>query len=748
MQLTRPLIAFAFLAEKFEQTGDIAQGLMPLFAPIIREHEGKEFSASSFATGISEYYGIKVHPWAVEDWLGRLEKEGLVEKIGITSGVFSYRYVKSPDESKPIDERDIRGLLDAFLAHANKKLTDHGLSIPKETIEKGFVDRLVRMEFLNIILKPDTAKELPTYSTSTLRLPKSPEEALERERQDREARLDFLCADFILNTSNENLQLFEMLLQIACGALVAEVILDFQVPAQKVELKSLTIYLDAPFIMDLLDLSYAENVKYSGELFRQLKETAARVAVFPHSLDEIRGAIKAPLDRFEHGEPVTGPTGTRLHSSAFRAYARSILGGREPEMKSLGIDIAGTSTFKSAQSLQSFAETEEEELSQRIGFYENASAKLRDAGSIANIIRLRQRADIPMQNLAASRAIFLTRNSRLANLSATFLIGRGVIGERSVPPCITDRYMAGLLWISQGGKGKELSRYRLLANCASAVSPRRDVLKRMHGFLSQVDEVKARHFQALMTNNKAAHYLMSKALGDATLVTKDNFEDVYEEVQRIAAEKVTKEKDQEIEKLHVEYGQIVKTKEEELQSTKNALQTKLSQTDMDAAQAVQKAQNEAYTADEERLKTQLQVREEQRRADALKQKVESLQAEVDRKNRHSLLLAVRDAKKAQLFAQLKVTAWFVVISVVLACITMFAPIFFGQKSLGTTLALFLTIALGGVFTALQFWVFPERLFGAYVTRQRDATLVRKARELEVADIVDSYRINWDLGTIE
>jgi len=738
MVLSRPLIAFAFLAEKFEETGDLAQGLMPLFAPIISKHEGQEFSAEDFSEDVSNYYGIRVHPWAVQDWLSRLERERYVEKVSLAGGLYSYRYLKSPVDVKTIEETDVTKLLEVFCKHAQKRFEVQGIAISKATLEQGFFDRLVSMDFLSIVLKPEAPKEPPKYTKDTLRLPVSTVQDEDRHRQEQEAQIDYVCADFILTTSVENPGLFEILVQITCGALVAEVILDFQVPAKKVEFKNLTVYLDAPFIMDLLDLSYPENVRYSGELFKQLKDTSARISVFPHSIEEMRGAIKAPLDRFERGELATGPTGSRLRSSTFRAYARSVISSVEADVKDLGISIANTSHLKSPQSRQFFTSLEEEDLSQSIGHYENVTARQRDAGSIGNVIRLRQRADVPMHNISACRAIFLTRNSRLAQKSTDFLIGKGVIGNRSVPPCIHDRYMAGLLWITQGGKGKELSRQRLLANCASAISPRQDVVKRMHSFLSELDERKARHFQALMTNSKAAHYLMNRALGDAGLITRENVAEVYEEVERIAAEKVTVEKNAEIEKLHIDYKEIVRAKDQELSKSK---------TELDANVAVKRAQEDAYAASEDAFASQLLAKKEKKRADELATTLGEVLAERERTNRLAIEQAVSFARNVQLRAQIHVAIGIGLLSIVLGLAANYAPIIFGQESLGTNLTVLVSIGMTGLLTAVQFWVFPEQLFGQYVTRKRDEALFRKARELNVADLLESYSVEWSKGTV-
>jgi hypothetical protein len=488
-------------------------------------------------------------------------------------------------------------------------------------------------------------------------------------------------------------------------------------------------------------------VKYSGELYKQLKDTGARISVFLHSIDEIRGAIRAPLERFERGESATGPTGARLRSSAFRAYARSIVGSLEAEIKGLGISIAGTSSLGSPQSRQYFTQDEEEELSRNIGHYENVAARLRDAGSIANIIRLRQRADIPMHNFAACRAIFLTRNARLAEMSSGFLFALNVVGKRGVPPCIHDRYMAGLLWIVYGGKGKELSRQRLLANCASAIGPRQDVIKRMHGFLSDLDEGKARHFQALMTNNKAAHYLMSKALGDARLITKQNVTEIYEEVEQIAGEKVAREKDTEIKTLHAQHEALVKAKDDELGRTRVELEKRLAQSTNDSNQAIRTALEEVYSAREEALAAQIAARSEKQRADDFARQVATLMKERERTNLLALERAVGFARGIRRRAQREVLAGIVLASIVLGIASSFAPLLFSEQNLGVYLTTLVCIFLSSALSAVQFWIFPEHLFGAYVVRKRDAALFRKARELNVSDLLDSYEIEWTSGSV-
>jgi transcriptional antiterminator Rof (Rho-off) len=109
---------------------------------------------------------------------------------------------------------------------------------------------------------------------------------------------------------------------------------------------------------------------------------------------------------------------------------------------------------------------------------------------------------------------------------------------------VTNRYLAGLCWLISGGKSTQSpTTARLLSNCAAALQLRPEISLRTKRFLKDIDPEMAAHFEALMTNERAAQYLAEVTFNDPNLVTANNVEDIYAEVQRRAAEKVSSEKD-------------------------------------------------------------------------------------------------------------------------------------------------------------------------------------------------------------
>ena len=83
----RPLIAFAYLAEKFQQGGDIVSGLIPLLQPITSKLQGKRFEAAALSELIAKYYDLDIHPYALEGIAPRMEKEKLIKCINHSASV-------------------------------------------------------------------------------------------------------------------------------------------------------------------------------------------------------------------------------------------------------------------------------------------------------------------------------------------------------------------------------------------------------------------------------------------------------------------------------------------------------------------------------------------------------------------------------------------------------------------------------------------------------------------------------------
>ena len=75
------LVAFAVIANDFEQSGDISSGISKVFAPILSANTGQLFNPENFRERVKEKLDIVMHPYAVEYFAGVLAKQGYLGNL-------------------------------------------------------------------------------------------------------------------------------------------------------------------------------------------------------------------------------------------------------------------------------------------------------------------------------------------------------------------------------------------------------------------------------------------------------------------------------------------------------------------------------------------------------------------------------------------------------------------------------------------------------------------------------------------
>lgn len=529
----RSLIAYAFLAQATRGKGELISGLAPIFKPIARLHAGERFDSNEFSKNVEKIYGLRVHPWAVEDIAPRLEKAGLLVRVRHSDKVHEYSYAEISEEFDSVTEEDIRQVIHRFLEFAKPILRQNNLPVDERALEDGFLAQLVDMNFVSILLKPDRSNE-DSRKDSTLTVKKPAEQTEWAQTNAARAKIDVLCAAFIVDTYHNDQNLYTMLMQIASGALVSEVILNLQDPGQTVSLDGLTVILDTPFLMSSLNLSSEEAHTFALEICNQLREKGAQLAAFSHSVEELKDNLKAVIGNVREGTGF-GATARRLRGAAFASYAAAVL--ENPELRLKQDHMRIIEAPKRQDSFQYFTGDDQEKVMASFGFFSNQLAQERDAESIAATIRLRRGKRVKMGRFATAGYLFVTENPLIAERTQEFLRRRKLFLDGEVPPAVSERYLAGLLWVIFGGKGKDLPRHLLLANCAAALEPRTDVVKQMHRFLSEIDPKQAEFFRTLMTEERAGQYTMQLTLGDSSLLNQDNAVAVLEQVTNSLIEK-------------------------------------------------------------------------------------------------------------------------------------------------------------------------------------------------------------------
>jgi len=709
-KLDRSLIAYAFLAQATRCEGDLLGGLAPIFKPIAKIFAGKRFDPKVFAQTLGEIYGLKVNSWAIEDMAPRLEQAGVLAKVMLAEGVHDYVYAEITEEFNDVTEQDIAMVVRRFVDFATPLLKQHGKAVDARQLEVTFLRQLVDMEFVGILLKPEILPP-PEHKEGTITLKKAP---VPFEREDgiaTQARLDVLCASFILDTYNKDQSLYEFIVRLATGALVSEVVLNFQDPGSAISLENLNVILDTPFLMAALDLSDKEAHLVAGSLCEELQNHGAQLAVFSHSVDELQDNLKAVINEVDAGRGF-GATARRLPNQTFHAYAASLLQNLEARLKQDSIRVIAPLTSVSSQ--QYFTSADEDELGHGLGYFNKLSQE-RDAASIAGVIRLRSNRRARMGQFPAARYILLTSNPRLADRSRQYMVDRNVYSDGDVPPAISDRYFAGLMWVVYGGKSKELPTHVLLANCAKAIEPRSDVIRQMHKFLSEMDGKQAEYFHALMTDERAGQHLMQLTLGESTFLTRDNAPAILEQMKNALVEKHEAKTKEEIERITAEH--------ETQLSRQHEIQNEL--------------RNNMLEVETSEYKARQELRETNRRVEKLEGAIAAEKSARILKRKRVVERCIRTAISRTNAAHFLISACVASVGALVAWLGIPEspnPI---VKAVGSVVI--------WVVAFVSFWKVPDYLLGSWMKRFREKTYRKKLAELGDEGDVSLFDIDWENG---
>ena len=693
MSSRRTLIAFAYVADQFEKTNDIAQGLIPLFAPLISERAGTPFDPVEFAEDIKNTYDIDMHPFVAEEFGALLAAHGHLD-VHREMEVVHYTNLKCDLPDPPIQENQLHALVDEFRSFSTPLLTQAGSAIPADRLESAFFDRLVQPDFLGLLLRPDR----PPSEPRTLSLRQN-DSADTNETVHVDQQLDYLVASFILRVHKNNPHLFDIVVAAATGALVSEVILSLQRPSGDPQpMSGIKVALDSPLILDALELGHEGATPYAKKLIEQIQEAGAEAVVFEDTIEELRGALTAPLRNYEQRQETYGPLGRRLRRvSTVAPYVRLILPRIREELHRLGIGVLEMTTVERAKRWRVFTEDNENRLGDALGTYERDNARRHDARVISDVLRLRGRDHFT--SITHAKLVFASRNVRLVSRARQFLTQQPMFASDYFPPCISDRHLAGLLWISMGGGGETLSRLRLIANCSAAVVPRRDLVSRLHKFITELNPAMIVRFNALMTNERTEYFLMDRTLSDAAVITQENFEEIYTYIEEAAAERVTERMNIEIDSLKTDHQEEIAT-----------FRARLAELD----EVVRSTQDGTRQLTEERgeLRDEL-ARIEQTWANACLQR----------------------GRRVTFFLKGVVTSIIAVVATVAAVLEDDNP---GFLLLIATLTFISSFAAG--FLGNRFW--PTNPLERWIARQRDTAVSKFAQRHNVEHVLAKYEFDW------
>ncbi|WP_155888346.1 hypothetical protein [Cupriavidus sp. WS] len=543
-------ITFAYLLNVGKQNGEsgisLIEGYVPILAPLLHARRGQKFDPAELSFALRASYGATVHQYALEKLVPSLEGRGWLvrdfhERL---SNVAAYRIADDISVEQPLALSEVESLIGVFAKFVAEQFSVHRLDIPgDDVIEREFVSRLQQLPAANVqaLSRKSQDQEVKASGVgdkrATLSVPKDPAKQAEQIQEAQTAiRFNVLFGLFVKNLKESNQPTFDLLGRLASSALLSEVVLNYRTPDKPGDFKGVTFVLDCPLLMDLLDLDSIDRHLATTDLINGLKGAGATLKAFEHSVDEVRDNIKAALAAYKQRNG-HGNIGLRMRQSAeFVARAEAIQIEVTRFVKDLGVTIAKAPSGKVTE--QYFSVAAENNLYSAIGPYGNDLAQERDAASVAAVMRLRSGKTASRSDFGAARYYFLTRNPKLAVLSEDSLIAQHVQTRDDMPPCMTDRTLAALLWLVRGNSdAPAISQALLLANCAAipaSVDAVRETLAKLADAEHHYELTKT--FNVWSRSTRGIEVLSRATLGDPSIVTKDNYQEIIDIVMKSAGE--------------------------------------------------------------------------------------------------------------------------------------------------------------------------------------------------------------------
>jgi hypothetical protein len=334
---------------------------MPLFAPLLANREFRIFDPATFAKSVEDHYDIPMSSLVAEGLIPQLAKAGLLTSDAAHSHV--YRVAKFENSALyQSDDAAFEQMLDEFVEFSQPSLSRAQLSISATELKSGLLKRMTDLNFLTFLSQPDKNY----FKGRTISL--SAGDGGAERTPDPQQAIDVLSAGFAFHLAEAEGAKFELLSRLVKGALVAEVVLTLQTPSADADLKGVTVLFDGPILLDFFDLSTKELKEYSDALFDLVRKAKLKQAAFVHTLEEMEGTIRAPLDAIQRGEQPYGPLGTRIRQdSNHLAYARTMLGDLPQALQRHNVAIVDAKRYEVAERKRHCPEAVEDSLRNEFG---------------------------------------------------------------------------------------------------------------------------------------------------------------------------------------------------------------------------------------------------------------------------------------------------------------------------------------------------------------------------------------------
>lgn len=239
-EIRRKILTYSLVSARMNDDADPIAALEPFFAPIAADLRGMEFAGFEFREEMHSRYGMIFSRDVTEVFLGRLLELGFLRR---SEG----KLVWAPKQVEVPSQDEGEEFLGRVLTAAKDVICSHENLLKLEFDEGRFLSAL-----LLVILDQNTAVQDAVRAVA------------KAEGQEGDPDLNFsiedtwqwAAAEFVSWAQKNDKAIFDWIADLSGTALLTEALVDIRTPSQNQNVRpELTVYLDTPFLMELLGTS-------------------------------------------------------------------------------------------------------------------------------------------------------------------------------------------------------------------------------------------------------------------------------------------------------------------------------------------------------------------------------------------------------------------------------------------------------------------------------------------------------------
>ena len=503
---TSTLTSLAILKVNIDQGRDYLEYLVPFVLQVLFERKPDLIKSGPISDCIGEMFGLSIPERTVEIVLKRISRR--IPAIKKENHV--YRIIdKLPDPRITAKQHAMEECIEKVLTGLQKFSEDRNRPIrDKKHAAAAICAFLARFDIIC----------LRAYLQRTVIPPVE-------EVRDTDT---VLVGDYIQHVQRTDSQQFEDFVKLVQGNMLANALLCPDLDYVSASYRNVTFYLDTPVIIQWLDLEAKAKYRLLRDLIELLVRLKGRVAVFTHTLQEVRQVIVGAANHLcspNIQSPIVREARRRgTTRSDLLLLAESI----EDRLREYGIVVEDTPLYQN--SFQIDEGTFEQILDTEVS-YVNPRAKENDINSVRSIYSIRRGRSAP--SLEKSEAVLVTSNT--AFVRAAWEYGKQHESSRDVSPVFSDFILANLAWLKAPMGAASIPRAQLLSLCYAALEPSPELLARILTEIDRLEDqgtVEPRQLQLLRGSPAVYSEVIRVTLGDDASLSRETLTETVDRVTK------------------------------------------------------------------------------------------------------------------------------------------------------------------------------------------------------------------------